>query len=246
MLTQSLKTVTNLFLQQSCPLCDRPAPAVLCPTCWGQIQRCASLQPVMAAAAALPVLAWGQYQGSLKQAIAALKYDGHPALADPLGRALGQCWQQSPLTPRSPLVVPIPMFLEKQQQRGFNQAELIARAFCQQTGLPLIRQGLVRQRATAPQFGLGLQARQHNLAGAFTLGQAFQRQRPRQPVLLVDDIYTTGTTVQMAATELRRCGISVCGVATVARAVMEKSVGSSVGGSGSRKIASSAAGKAGV
>jgi len=224
MLTQSLKTVTNLFLQQPCPMCDRPAPQSLCPACWQQIQRCIQPRSVMATSMALPVLAWGQYQGSLKQAIAALKYDGHPALAIPLGRALGQCWQQSPLTPRSPLVVPIPMFTEKQRQRGFNQAELIARAFCQQTGLSLVRQGLVRQRATAPQFGLGLQARQQNLAGAFALGRAFQQQRPQQPVLLLDDIYTTGTTVHMAAAELRRCGVSVCGVATVARAMMDKDV----------------------
>lgn len=223
MLTQSLKTVTNLFLQQPCPLCDRPAPQRLCTSCWRQLTRCADPQPLQAALPALPSLAWGRYQGPLKQAIAALKYADHPELAEPLGRALGTCWQQSPLTSRSPLVVPIPMFADKQRQRGFNQAELLAQAFAQHTGLPLVRQGLIRQRATVPQFGLGLQARQHNLAGAFGLGAAFQRQRPRQPVLLLDDIYTTGTTVQVAATELRRNGISVCGVATVARAVMEQS-----------------------
>ncbi|WP_207223311.1 ComF family protein [Leptolyngbya iicbica] len=166
-------------------------------------------------------MTWATYQGALKRAIAALKYDQHPELALPLGSALGQRWQQSPLTRRSPLVVPIPMFAAKQRERGYNQAELIAKAFCHQTGLTLVRQGLVRQRATAPQFGLGMEARRQNLAGAFSMGKAFQ-QRPQQPVLLLDDIYTTGTTVQIAAQELRRCGISVCGVATVARAVMEQ------------------------
>ena len=165
-------------------------------------------------------MAWGTYEGALKQAIAALKYAQHPELAVPLGRALGTRWQQSPLTQRSPLVVPIPMFVEKLRQRGYNQADLIASAFCAQTGLPLVRQGLIRQRATAPQFGLGVQARQQNLAGAFTLGKAFQ-QRPDRPVLLLDDIFTTGTTVQAAAKELRRCGVSVCGVVTVARAKMD-------------------------
>ncbi len=165
-------------------------------------------------------MAWGTYEGALKRAIAALKYDQHPELAVPLGQALGKCWQQSPLTQRSPLVVPIPMFIEKRRQRGYDQAELIAKAFCTQTGLPLVRHGLIRQRATAPQFGLGVQARQQNLSGVFTVGKAF-RQRPFQPVLLLDDIYTTGTTVQVAARELRRCGVSVCGVVTVARALME-------------------------
>lgn len=220
MLTNSLKTVTNLFLQQSCPLCDRPASQAVCPPCWAQISRSHPARPSQKSPRALPILAWREYQGALKLAIAALKYDGHPELAVPLGQALGKHWQHAPLTQRSPLVVPIPMFAEKQHQRGFNQADLIARAFCAQTGLPLIRQGLIRQRATAPQFGLGIQARQHNLAGAFALGSTFQRQRPQRPVLLLDDIYTTGTTVQAAAAELRRCGISVCGVVTVARAAM--------------------------
>ncbi|MEM9117408.1 MAG: ComF family protein [Cyanobacteria bacterium P01_F01_bin.56] len=222
MLTQSLKSVTNLFLKQFCPLCDRPSSQSLCPACWGQINRC-TYAPGQTSPKALPVMAWGTYKGALKRAIAALKYEQHPELAVPLGRALGKRWQQAPLTQRSPLIVPIPMFVEKQRQRGYNQAELVAKAFCGQTELPLIRHGLIRQQATAPQFGLGVQARQQNLSGAFTLGQAFQR-RPTQPVLLLDDIYTTGTTVQVAANELRRCGISVCGVATVARAVMEDSV----------------------
>lgn len=219
MLTQSLKSLTNLFLQQPCPLCDLQSSQSLCATCWAQVSQCTHFQHNQTAPQALPVITWGTYEGALKRAIAALKYDQHPELAVPLGRALGKRWQQSPLTQRSPLVVPIPMFVEKQRQRGYNQAELIADAFCAQTGLSLVRQGLIRQRATAPQYGLGVQARQQNLSGAFALGTAFQ-QRPCQPVLLLDDIYTTGTTVQAAASRLRRCGISVCGVVIVARAAM--------------------------
>lgn len=168
------------------------------------------------------MVAWGAYQGPLKQAIAALKYQNNPQLAIPLGRALGRQWQQSPLiTRRSPIVVPIPMHAEKQRERGFNQAELLASAFCAQTGLQLVKHGLVRQRPTAPQFGLGPEARQQNLAGAFALGKPFLHRRPQQPILLLDDIYTTGTTVKVAATELRRHRVSVCGVAAIARAILD-------------------------
>ncbi len=220
MLTQSLRTLTNLFLQPVCPLCDRPTPQTICPACWAQVSRCTKSSPSQPTPQALPVLAWGTYQGVLKRAIAALKYGQHPELATPLGLGLGQRWQQTPLTPRSPLVVPIPMHTEKQRERGYNQADLIAKAFCAQTGLKLVRQGLIRQRATAPQFGLGVQARQQNLTGAFTLGPALPPRSP-QPVLLLDDIYTTGTTVQAAAQELRRGGVSVCGVVTVARATLD-------------------------
>lgn len=225
MLKQSVRAVSHLFLKQVCPLCDRATPAPLCDNCWQQLQRCAhQAPPALAASEALPVLAWGTYQGPLKQAIAALKYHHHPQLAVPLGQALGQRWQQWPLTTRrSPLVVPIPMHVEKQRERGFNQAELLARAFCDQTGLRLVKNGLIRPKATAPQFGLGPEARQQNLGGAFALGPTFHQYRPSQPVLLLDDIYTTGTTVKVAATELRRCGISVCGVAAIARAALENS-----------------------
>jgi predicted amidophosphoribosyltransferase len=171
---------------------------------------------------ALPVLSWGHYQGPLKRAIAALKYDHQPQLASPLGQALGQHWQHFPLpTRRPPLVVPIPLHPNKLKIRGFNQAELLAAAFCETTQLRLVPQGLMRQRETVPQFGLGLADRQQNLSGALALGPAFRHTSPQQPVLLCDDIYTTGTTVRTAAAELRRHGISVCGVVAIAQATLE-------------------------
>lgn len=222
MLMQSVKAIGNLFLQQACPLCDRPSPHPLCNNCWQQLQRLPSPPPATATPDALPLLAWGIYQGQLKQVIAALKYENHPELAVPLGQALGKLWQQTPLPTRQPpLVVPIPMHPEKQRDRGFNQAELLAQAFCDQTGLKLLKHGLLRQRATAPQFGLGLQERQQNLVGAFALGQGWHNRHRRQPVLLLDDIYTTGTTVKAAALELRRHRISVCGVAAIAQTVLD-------------------------
>ena len=223
MLTQSIRAVGNLFLCQSCSLCDRATPQVLCPSCWQQLQQGTLEHPASPTRDALPVLAWGRYQGVLKQAITALKYHNHPQLAGPLGRALGQRWQQSPLpTRRSPSVMPIPMHAKKQKERGFNQAELLAQAFCQQTGLKLIKNGLIRTVPTVPQFGLDRQARQQNLAGAFTIGRGRPHCQCQPPVLLVDDIYTTGTTVAMAAKELRRHGISVCGVVVIAKATLEK------------------------
>ena len=218
---QSLQGITNLFLQPACPLCDRPAPQDFCPTCWHQLQSCFYYQPAVSAAEALPVLALGPYQHSLKQAIAALKYEACCHLATPLGRALGQRWQAFPIKTREPpLVVPIPLHPEKLKERGFNQAELLANIFCRYTGLRLVRQGLIRQRATAPQFGLGIEERQQNLARAFTVGPAFQH-RPTTSILLLDDIYTTGTTVRTASAVLRQRGISVCGVVAIAKATLD-------------------------
>lgn len=221
--TQVWHTIATLFLHSCCPLCDRPASQDLCSSCWRQLQQCAAppgWQPSSSASNSpdgLPVIAWGAYRPPLKQAIAALKYQQHCHLARPLGKALASRWISAPLKTRQPpWVVPIPLHLDKQKARGFNQAELIAEAFCQHTGLKLVRHGLTRSRSTAPQFALGPAARQKNLAGAFALGPAFQKACPPRPILLLDDIYTTGTTVRAAAKTLRRHQISVCGVVAVA------------------------------
>ncbi|MGD1904702.1 MAG: ComF family protein [Leptolyngbyaceae cyanobacterium] len=215
--------LTHLWLAQQCPLCDRASSQPLCPSCYQKLQQCQLQQPVTSAAGALQILAWGTYHQTLKRVLAALKYDRHLSLAMPLGRALGQQWQRHPIrTRRPPLVVPIPLHAEKRRDRGFNQAALIAKAFCRQTGLRQLEHGLQRQRATSPQFGLGPEQRQQNLTDAFRLGTGWQRYPADQPVLLLDDIYTTGATVRSAATTLRRHGRSVCGVAVCARASLEK------------------------
>ena len=117
-----------------------------------------------------------------------------------------------------PVVVPIPLHADKLQQRGYNQAELLAQSFCDRTGLPLLRQGLIRVRATEAQFGLSQVARAQNLAAAFDLNPSVWRSQRQRSVLLLDDIYTTGSTVQSAAQTLRSHGIKVCGVVAIAQA----------------------------
>jgi predicted amidophosphoribosyltransferase len=205
----------------------------------------------------LPICALGLYSGSLKRAILAMKYGDRPDVAAPLGAALAQHWlaQQptvlsgatlssatlsSATTQRASAhkslhrprlyAVPIPLHAERQKSRGFNQAELIARAFCQISELPLLSQGLVRTQSTRPQHELGLAERQQNLNQVFQVGPSLQRladlrqqgskrQGKATPtVLLVDDIYTTGATAQSAAMTLRRAGISVAGIVAVAQA----------------------------
>ncbi len=173
------------------------------------------------------ILGWGQYTGTLKRAIAQFKYHHQTTLAEPLGLGLGEAWlayqQTLPQTARSrPTVIPIPMHAEKERERGFNQAVLLAEQFCRRTRLPLLRDGLVRSRATLPQFSLSAQARQQNLAAAFELGPELERRRiPREgskplSVLLLDDIYTTGATIRAAAQPLREWGIAIAGVVAVA------------------------------
>jgi ComF family protein len=218
---RKLSRLADLCLESPCPLCQRPTAQILCLDCQRQIQRLQIAEPQQFWQPPLPVLAWGTYGGSLKRAIATLKYENQPQLAKPMGDWLAQLWLSSKLAARKPLIViPIPMHSDKQQQRGFNQAELLAKAFCQRTGLPLKPQGLIRQRSTEAQFGLSAAARAQNLAGAFELGQDFLSRPSRNAVLLLDDIYTTGATAQAAAQLLRRHQISVHGIVVVAKAMM--------------------------
>jgi predicted amidophosphoribosyltransferase len=174
--------LTHLWLAQRCALCDRHSPQPLCPNCHQKLQQCHLQQPATPAAGALQVLAWGTYHQTLKRVLVALKYDRHRALAVPLGQALGKQWQHRGIqTRRPPLVVPIPLHGEKLRDRGFNQAALIATAFCRHTGLSQLEHGLQRQRATSPQFGLGPEQRQQNLTDAFSLGTGWQRYPANQP-----------------------------------------------------------------
>ena len=211
-----IKTFLNLFLKPNCPLCHRPADISLCSDCQKQLQQC-QFPPGWRWTTDIPVFVWGRYDGALKQALTTLKYHNHPEIAQPLGERLGEAWlETAESTLERLVVVPIPMFLEKQKKRGFNQAELIARSFCQITGLQLKAAGLKRVRNTIAQFGLSRKERQKNLKNAFGLGQDFQQRRPRGSVILVDDIYTSGATVKAAIQTLKRAKIPVAGVVAIA------------------------------
>ncbi|MEA5593072.1 ComF family protein [Rivularia sp. UHCC 0363] len=209
------KSFLNLFLQSNCPLCQRPASQDFCEYCHKQLQKCCLTDSNRGNDNSPPVIAWGAYGGVLKRAIATMKYDNHPEIARPLGEWLGEVWLQNYGSDRSFIVVPIPMHPEKQKERGFNQAALIARSFCQTTGLKLKLNGLQRVKATKALFGLSPTERKETLIQAFELGTDF-RYPTDVPVVLVDDIYTTGTTVKSAIETLSKNGIIVSGVAVVA------------------------------
>lgn len=205
----------SLFLKSNCPLCDRSATVVFCQYCQRQIQECQLTQPAQYWRGDLPLFAWGKYEGAVKRSIGKLKYDGHRSIADFYGECLAAKWQKfAPPAPTKLIVLPVPLHPDKLTSRGFNQAELIARKFCQLTGAKLDL-SLHRTRSTIAQFGLSKSARRENVEGAFALvNSALQ---PGDIVLIIDDIYTTGATVREIVTVLRSQQIKVCGVAVVAR-----------------------------
>ncbi|MBV6621512.1 MAG: ComF family protein [Rivularia sp. (in: Bacteria)] len=212
---QIWKNFLNLFLQSNCPLCQRPASQEFCEYCEKQLHKCRLASPNQRRDNSLQIVAWGAYKGAIKRAITTMKYDNHPEIARPLGEWLGEAWLQEYGNENSLMVVPIPMHPDKQKKRGFNQAALIAKSFCHTTGLKLKLNGLKRVKETEALFGLSATERKQNLNQAFDIGKDF-RQAPNVPIILVDDIYTTGATVKSAIKTLNKYKIIVSGVAAVA------------------------------
>ncbi len=101
-------------------------------------------------------------------------------------------------------MIPIPIHPSKRRQRGFNQAEILARELADLTGIPCRTDILFRIRKTAPQKQVSGRKRAENLKGAFAVSRSWN---PCQNALLIDDIYTTGATVERAAKMLKTAGV---------------------------------------
>jgi ComF family protein len=173
--------------------------------------------------------AYGSYDGGLRELIHLLKFNGVRPAANVLGRMLAEAitalessFDEAGLFDAGSIaVVPVPLFKAKRRQRRFNQSELIARAalkFYPARGrFQLVPDLLVRTRDTHSQIGLTSHQRRANLRGAFAVSRDAKAEIKGREVLLVDDVYTTGTTATECARVLRRAGASRVWVATVAR-----------------------------
>jgi ComF family protein len=205
-----------------CALATEPVPLPGCDRCGepvdepGRCDRCRIRPAPFAAAHAAFV-----HTGPLARAIHRFKYEGHSALALPLARALAagaRSWLRT-LEDRAPppVLVPIPLHRGRLLRRGYDQSALLTRALARTTGLPLEAGLLRRTRATRRQVGLTEAERTENLHGAF----AVTGPPPDLPVLLVDDVFTTGATARAASGALRAAGARTVYVLTLARAVGE-------------------------
>lgn len=154
----------------------------------------------------------GIYDGLLAALIKALKYEGRVELSRPLGTLLAQRVQEEGVHPQ--VIVPVPIHRKRYRQRGFNQAGLLSRWAAQELGVPY-RPLLVRRKNTRPLSGLDPNQRAAALQQAFAL-----KRRPPAGchLLLVDDIFTTGTTVTSCANVLKAAGCQQVSVAVLGRA----------------------------
>ena len=187
-------------LAPSCAACghplDAPSQGCVCPICWGAIGR--QPPPPWTGAEIATGAAGGHYEGALRDIIHAYKYEGRRSLAPPLGRLMREAG--AALLEDADCVVPVPLHPWRRLRRGFNQAADLARALDR----PVVY-ALWRARSTPPQMGLPARARRTNVRGAFMLS-------PWAPsiedlaIVLVDDVRTTGATLNACAKVLRNAG----------------------------------------
>jgi ComF family protein len=154
--------------------------------------------------------------GPLREAIHQFKYQDLRGLAPLLGQLMAEGWER--LAPRDlalDVIVPVPLHRSRQRERGYNQATLLAGELGHCLQLPVIEDAVVRSRATAPQVDLGVQARRANVQNAFRCqGNNLAGKR----VLLVDDVCTSGATLESTCLALRGAGATSVWACTLARA----------------------------
>ena len=234
----------DLVFPALCPVCETTLGAgrrdPLCGTCWSTIarlegawcDRCGAASrasgggrppaaPGLACAACVanpPPYDYARsaalYEGPLREAIHAFKFSRRRALAGPLGDLVTeQCG--AGLSGDIDALVPVPLSRERERERGFNQAKLLAERIGRRLRIPVRASWLARVRPTRPQSDLPAAERRTNVRDAF---RGSERASDRH-VLLVDDVLTTGATLEACARALRAAGARRIGVLTVARVV---------------------------
>jgi ComF family protein len=159
----------------------------------------------------VPLVVAGAYQSPLAPAIRRFKFDGHSELAPELARLLGARLAFFALE-RS-VFVPVPLHRARLVERGYNQSALLAQRLARELGARASPRALERTRATEQQAALDRRARSENVRDAFRVRSV----APREPVVLVDDVVTTGATARACIEALRRAGSRVVLVAALAR-----------------------------
>ena len=156
---------------------------------------------------------FGVYEGELRRLVHLLKYDRMLPLAKPLARKMATVLEALPVPD---LVVPVPLYRVRRWRRGFNQALALSEELGREAAIRCEASVLRRTRATQPQAGLSYAERKRNVAGAFVVRKPDRV--ANKTVLVVDDVMTTGATLDACARALKKAGArSVLGL-TVARA----------------------------
>ncbi|MGI9181825.1 MAG: ComF family protein [Longimicrobiaceae bacterium] len=215
---------TERLVCRTCWARARPLPAARCERCWDPIPlgssadspcpRCQEIPPAVRVIRSAFLMA-----EPVRELVHALKYLGWEAVAVPLAARMLSLPLPEDVEEEARLVVPVPISRVRLRERGYNQAELLAAAFADQSGRVCEPALLARTRANERQTALHPSERRANVAGAFTVPQPRRAEIGGEHVLLIDDVWTTGATALSCAEALLEGGARVVSVLTFARAL---------------------------
>lgn len=216
----TLSSLADLVLGRSCAGCDAPG-ILVCGACRcdltprPRLRRSVDLAD-LAADLHIPVVCAVDYQGSTRQILYRFKDHRIPELAQvlapPLLAAIEYAARHSQRSEPLPVLVPMPTRASSKRRRGFDHMEMLTRATCQLGGLSSIRSLLTDRRRGPSSKTLSAFDRENSAAGAFEVTGRITN----NPVILVDDVVTTGATVREAAASCVLAGVNVVAVASVA------------------------------
>lgn len=211
-----MKRLLRFFFPWVCVVCRKPLTSAedegFCGVCWlrlpriqGMVCRCCGI-PLQEGGRRcfscrknrirFPIRAAGLYESGLRQAVLRLKYGGRRTLAPVLSILLEQCWRNFEELQQADLLVPVPLHRRRLVERGFNQAEELAKALGERVGRSVLR-GLVRHEATKPQANLSRMNRFLNVQDAFRITEPTWVKNKH--ILLIDDVCTTASTLRECA-----------------------------------------------
>ena len=186
-----------------CDICGTPNINGLCEACAITPPRYGKLRSV------------AFYQTTLQQAIHCFKFEKKKVLARHLIQLINAHIPSDCRIAEYDFILPVPIHKKRQQERGFNQATLLANGIAKTEGVPVLRDTLVRHRHTVAQSSLDREARQQNLIGAFEIRNPDIIRGKR--LLIFDDVFTTGATIREAVSELWTADPAEVDVLTLAR-----------------------------
>jgi ComF family protein len=239
-----LDSFLNLIFPDECFICAAPLArrrdCGICASCWGKAVAL-RIQSGICSSCGLPMhgfekesgglcgscilkpppfagaRSFGYYTAELARLVQGLKFDGRRNLAGLLSPLLAEAFYEGWSREDVDLVVPVPLHPRRKRDRGYNQAEILARSLAHLIAVPFSNHALIRTRPTLPQVGLTDSERSENVRRAFRSANLPQISKRR--ILLIDDVMTTGATVASAARTLLEQGALRVSVLTVARAV---------------------------
>ena len=231
--------MTDLVLPPACPVCRARLGSAsgLCADCWQGVrflerpwcERLGTPLPIdlgpgilsAAAVADPPAFARARsavsYEGPVPDLVHALKYADRTDLAPMLGAWMARAAHE--LVADADMLIPVPLHWGRLARRRFNQAALLAHEVGHLTGLPVATRLLLRTRRTPQQVGLGRDERARNMRGAFMVPGGKRADLAGLRPILIDDVLTTGATLEAATRALLTAGASAVDVLTLARVV---------------------------